>query len=227
MCVWLRRSTITNDVNVDECVDDVSGCLCLSVTSRRSKRMDESSCFCMEASFDLSYSMCYREIQIYTKIRVLPSGTLCLPMPQHTQHSVAWWHLRLLTALRVAGPAETRHASADVVDAVWVRSNAIPDVPGPNAAPGSHHSRTYILHTYRVGKKRGHRLMTIILSNLNRFTKFFIGRFLGKFADKCILKISPHLAYVATLSRETLMSVKQAINSKLPGSYIFNMWWCC
>jgi len=34
--------------------------------------------FGMEASFDLSYSvlMCYNEIQVSTKIRVLPSGTL-------------------------------------------------------------------------------------------------------------------------------------------------------
>ena len=60
--------------------------------------------------------------------------------------------------------------------------------------------------------------MTIILSNLSRFTKVFTGRFLGKFAVKCILKIPPHLAYVATLPRETLMSAKQAINDKLQGS---------
>jgi len=37
-------------------------------------------------------------------------------------------------------------------------------------------------------KKRGHRLMTIILSILNRFKKFFTGRFLGKFAVKWISK---------------------------------------
>jgi len=30
-----------------------------------------------------------------------------------------------------------------------------------------------LLVIYRVGQKRGHRLMTVILSNLNRFTKFF------------------------------------------------------
>jgi len=52
-------------------------------------------------------------------------------------------------------------------------------------------------------KKRGHRLMTIILSNLNRFTIFFTGRFLSKFAVKWILKIPPHLAYVTTLPCET------------------------
>jgi len=54
--------------------------------------------------------------------------------------------------------------------------------------------------------------MTMILSNLNRFT------FLGKFAVKWIFNIPPHLAYVATLPCETLMSAKQAINDKLQGS---------
>ena len=33
-----------------------------------------------------------------------------------------------------------------------------------------------------------------------------------------ILKITPHLAYVARLPRETLMSAKQDINDKLQGS---------
>jgi len=60
--------------------------------------------------------------------------------------------------------------------------------------------------------------MAIILSNLNRFTIFFTGRFVGKFVVKRILKIPPHLARVATLPRETLMSAKQAINDKLQGS---------
>ena len=68
-------------------------------------------------------------------------------------------------------------------------------------------------------KKRGRRLMTIILSNLNRFKKI-IGRFLGKFAVKWILKIPPHFACVATLLRETLMSAKQTINDKLLGSVL-------
>jgi len=67
-------------------------------------------------------------------------------------------------------------------------------------------------------KKRGHRLMTIILSNLNRFTNFFLtGRFLRKFAVKWIINIPQHLAYVATLPCEKLMSAK-AINDKLQGS---------
>jgi len=60
--------------------------------------------------------------------------------------------------------------------------------------------------------------MTIILSNLNVFTIFYTERFLSKFAVKCLLKIPPHLAYVATLPCETLMSAKQAINNKLQGS---------
>jgi len=67
----------------------------------------------------------------------------------------------------------------------------------------------------QVGPKRGQRLITTILSNLNRLQHFCIGRFLGKFAAKWTLKISPHLAYVATLPCETLMSAKQAINDKL------------
>ena len=48
-------------------------------------------------------------------------------------------------------------------------------------------------------KTRSHR--HIILSNFNRFEKI-TGRFVGKFAVKCILKIPPHLAYVATLPCE-------------------------
>jgi len=60
--------------------------------------------------------------------------------------------------------------------------------------------------------------MTTTLSNLNRFTKFFTGRFLGKFVVNWILKIPSHLAYIATLPCETLMSAKQAINDKLQGS---------
>jgi len=60
--------------------------------------------------------------------------------------------------------------------------------------------------------------MTIILSNLDGFTMFFTGRFLGKFAVKWLLKIAPHLAYVATLPCERLISAKQAVNNKLQGS---------
>ena len=73
-------------------------------------------------------------------------------------------------------------------------------------------------HLQAGPKKRGHRLMTIILSNLDRFTKIFTGRFIGKFAVQWILNIQPHLAYVATLPCETLMSAKQVIYDKLQGS---------
>ena len=66
------------------------------------------------------------------------------------------------------------------------------------------------------GPKRGHRLVTIILSNLNRFLKI-TGKPLSKCADKWILKIPPHLVCVATLPCETI-SAKQAINDKLQGS---------
>ena len=60
--------------------------------------------------------------------------------------------------------------------------------------------------------------MTIILSKLNRFKNFFFtGRFLGKFAVKWISKIPTHLA---TLSCETLLSAKQAINDKFQGSVV-------
>ena len=44
---------------------------------------------------------------------------------------------------------------------------------------------------------------------------FFTGRFLGKFVIKWILKIPPHIAYVATLACETLTAAKQAIGDKL------------
>ena len=63
-------------------------------------------------------------------------------------------------------------------------------------------------------KKWVHRLMTIILSNLNRFKEFFFtGRFVGKFVLKWILKILSRLAYVATLPCETLMPAKQALKT--------------
>ena len=47
---------------------------------------------------------------------------------------------------------------------------------------------------------------------------FFTGRFLSKSTVKCILNIPPHLAYVATLPCEILMSAKQAIKDKLQGN---------
>ena len=59
--------------------------------------------------------------------------------------------------------------------------------------------------------------MTIILSNVDRFTKK-PGRFLRKFAVEFILNIPPHPANVATLPCETLISAKQILNDKLQGN---------
>ena len=67
-------------------------------------------------------------------------------------------------------------------------------------------------------KKWGHKLMAIILSNVNRFQNFFTGRFLGKFAINSLLKITPHLAYVGTLFCDTLMSEKSAKRSDKLGN---------
>ena len=44
------------------------------------------------------------------------------------------------------------------------------------------------------------------MSNFNRFSKFFSGRFLDKFALKWFNKIAALPAYVATLPCETLLS---------------------
>jgi len=65
--------------------------------------------------------------------------------------------------------------------------------------------------------------MTIILSILKRFKKFFTVRFLGKLAVKWISKLPPHLAYVATLPCETLMSPKQAINGDAENAGLENV----
>ena len=67
---------------------------------------------------------------------------------------------------------------------------------------------------YRVGHKNGPH-NSVKLTDLRNF---FTLRFLCKFAVKCLWKIPLHLAYVATLPRETLMSAKQVINDKLQGS---------
>jgi len=70
-----------------------------------------------------------------------------------------------------------------------------------------------------VGQKTGPQTRVhISVKSLPIYLIIFTGRFLGKFAVKCILKIPPHLAYVATLLCETLMSAKQATNDKLQGS---------
>ena len=51
--------------------------------------------------------------------------------------------------------------------------------------------------------------MTIILSIPNRFKNVFTRSFLGKYVVKRTSKIPSHLANVATLPCETLMSAKQ------------------
>ena len=56
----------------------------------------------------------------------------------------------------------------------------------------------------------------LALSLSSVVAQYFTGRFLDKFVVKWILKIPPHLAYVATqLPCETLMSAKHVINDKL------------
>ena len=59
--------------------------------------------------------------------------------------------------------------------------------------------------------------MTIILSNLNRLKNSLQDSLVNLQLNR-YLKIPPHLAYVATLPCETLISAKQAINDKLHGS---------
>ena len=66
-------------------------------------------------------------------------------------------------------------------------------------------------------KKPHHGLVTLILSNDNRL-KNPLEDSLVNFKVKWILKIPPHLAHVATLPCETVMSAKQALNDKLQGS---------
>ena len=71
---------------------------------------------------------------------------------------------------------------------------------------------------YRVGQKSGATDSRPLCQILTDLKKIFTERLLGKFAVKWILKVPQHLAYVATLPCETLMSAKQAMNNKLQGS---------
>jgi len=64
----------------------------------------------------------------------------------------------------------------------------------------------------------GHRLVTTILSNLNRFKKI-TERFLGKFVVKWILKIPPHLAYVATLPCEVSKELSSGVCGPIFGRH--------
>jgi len=73
--------------------------------------------------------------------------------------------------------------------------------------------------SYRVSQKSGPQTHEHNYVKSEPIKKFcFTGRFPRKFAVKWILKVPSHLAYVATLPCETLMSAKQAINDKLQGS---------
>jgi len=67
------------------------------------------------------------------------------------------------------------------------------------------------LHVKGGPKKRGHRLMTIILPNINRdFNFFFTGRFLSKFAVKWILK--PHRTLLVLLHYRVNINVSKTSN---------------
>jgi len=60
---------------------------------------------------------------------------------------------------------------------------------------GIFHQRWSLVRIYRVGQKRGHRLVTVIPSNLNRFTFFSLkDSLVVAVAVKGILKIPSHLA---------------------------------
>ena len=56
--------------------------------------------------------------------------------------------------------------------------------------------------------------------NINRFKKKFTGRLLGNFADKQISQLPPHLAYVAALPRETLVSAKKPLTTNYKVVYM-------
>ena len=75
--------------------------------------------------------------------------------------------------------------------------------------------RRPIRRVYGVGQtKWGHKIMAIILSNLDWFTIFFTARFLGTFAVNWLLQFPPLLAYVATLPCETFVSENKQLTTK-------------
>ena len=69
-----------------------------------------------------------------------------------------------------------------------------------------HGSQTDFHVIYRVGQKVRPQTHDHNSAKPYPFTIFFTGRFIGKFAVNWLFKIPPLLAYVATLSCETLMS---------------------
>ena len=72
-----------------------------------------------------------------------------------------------------------------------------------------------VIYIYRVGQKCGPQTRGHNSVKSEPIVKKITGRFIGKFLVKWILKIPPHLTYVATLPCETLTSAKQDINDKL------------
>jgi len=145
--------------------------------------------------------------------RAFPHHPATLARPSSDEDDPAEdWNLHSHTQAPNSRPVKTRQFKTSCKD----NSGYAPPLKQQTSK-----TRWYYLAAHRHtgwAKKRGHRLMTIIMSILNRFTNFYSERFLGKFAVKCILNIPPHLAYVATRPCETLMSAKQAINNKLQGS---------
>jgi len=73
-----------------------------------------------------------------------------------------------------------------------------------------------VMSIYRVGKKGATDSWPQFCQFLTDLRDVFTGRFCGKFAVTGISKILLHLAYVATLPCETLMSAKQAPFFGLP-----------
>ena len=74
------------------------------------------------------------------------------------------------------------------------------------------------------GSPQGRRQICQILTDFIK--KNFSGRFLGKFAVKWLLKVAPHLAYIATLLYEIL----NAENKRSKINYykvIFKVRWGC
>ena len=113
------------------------------------------------------------------------------------QHQLHWVH-RLIKVTGI-----TCKKACDVIIRQYLSS-----VDGRSRRRSKLHNSWSYEYT-RWAKKRGHRFMTIILSIPNRFKNVFTRSFLGKYVVKRTSKIPSHLANVATLPCETLMSAKQ------------------
>jgi len=84
-----------------------------------------------------------------------------------------------------------------------------------NAKLVSYHA----LHVYRMGQKMHAKFMAIILSNRNQFC--------NKFAVEWLLRIPPHIAYVAILPCETLMLCVVHMCRPLRGEVNTDTWKFC